>query len=172
MAVLGIQTCTQVLSFDKFLCNYGFGGSQQSSSFVGPLAAHMIHSCLIAVIRADTHWAESGGQEDLGQIIIQNADFHEGMTQSNTLTATFSFLLQITTDQTFHMRYTTQLWPISFIFISKLSQKILYDLFIFIIIINHLCIQFKKILKKWLPLLGFEPLPPRYAKKMRKCKKL
>ena len=47
----------------------------------------------------------------------------------------------------------------------KLSQIILYDLFIFIIIINHLCIQFKKIKKKWLPLPGFEPLTPRYAKK-------
>ena len=41
---------------------------------------------------------------------IQNADFHESMVQNKTATMLLSFWLQITTDQSFQMRYCTTSW--------------------------------------------------------------
>ena len=40
-----------------------------------------------------TQWAQSGGQEDIGQIFTQNADFHKGMAQNKTATPPLSFWL-------------------------------------------------------------------------------
>ena len=48
------------------------------------------------------------------------------MAQNETATMPLSFWLQITKEQSFHMKYTTTLGPI---FIPKMSQMISYDFF-------------------------------------------
>ena len=119
-----------------------FAGAVISSSWVIPglelaqaklIWGPSLFSMILGKMADATHttqWAQSGGQGDIGQIFIQNADFHEGMAQNKTATPPLSFWLHITTDQSFHMRYCTILyhnWPNLYIFVPKLSQMILYD---------------------------------------------
>ena len=57
------------------------------------------------LVHITPQWAESGGQEDLGPIFVQNVNFQEGMVQNKTPTTPLSFWLPKNKDQSFQMRY-------------------------------------------------------------------
>ena len=103
-------------------------------------------------------WAESGGQGDLGQFFIQNANFYEAWYKISMLPLPWAsgYKKKHRSELSFEvlLDYTTNLWPIYYIFVPKLSQMIAYDYFH---IINAFCMQFIKT-KFWFSQPGFEPL--------------